>query len=76
MHPVLSHFQAKELLAARRSGKITAEVSSDLGMTPQTVRLDLDEVRFSTGETLGWEAVAEVAGDENGCYTVRDGAVH
>jgi predicted methyltransferase len=73
MLPVLSHFQAKELLARRAVENSTCDVSTDLGLTRQPVRLDLDGIQFATGESLLWEAVAQVAEDENGCYTVREG---
>jgi len=79
MQPVLSHYQAKELLAARAAGKSSCEVSADLGLTRQAVSLGPDGVGFSGGEggkeqcCLDWEAVAAVAEDENGCYVIRAG---
>jgi hypothetical protein len=39
MGPVLSHDQAKELLAAQHNGKASCEVSADLGLTLQVVSL-------------------------------------
>lgn len=76
MQPVLSHFQAKELLAAQASGKLTCEVSADLGLTRQSVSLRMEGVCFSEGESLDWEAIAAVAEDENGCYAVQNGEIH
>lgn len=79
MQPVLSHYQAKELLAARAAGKSSCEVSADLGLTRQVVSLGPEGVGFSGGEggqeqcCLDWEAVAAVAEDENGCYVIWAG---
>ena len=73
MHPVLSHFQAKKLLAAWLEKKTDCETSPDLGLTVLTVSLEQDHLTFPDGEFLRWEAVEAIAGDENGCYAIRAG---
>jgi len=73
MHPVLSHFQAKKLLAAWLEKKTDCETSPDLGLTVLTVSLEQDHLTFPDGEFLRWEAVEAIAGDENGCYVIRAG---
>lgn len=70
---VLSHFQAEELLAACRAGATSTPVSFDLGMTRAGAALDATGVLLPDGQRLGWPAVEEIAGEENGCYLVQEG---
>jgi uncharacterized protein len=70
MQLVLSHYQAKTLLAARASGKTLCEVSPDLGLTLQEVSLGPEGAAFGAGETLDWQVISSIAEDENGCYVI------
>jgi uncharacterized protein len=70
---VLSHYQAKTLLAAWESRKTSGEVSPDLGLTLQEVSLGAEGAAFAAGESLGWDIITAIAGDENGCYVVGGG---
>jgi predicted methyltransferase len=66
---ILSHFQAKELLAARRKGETTLLSSTDLNMTRSAARLEAAGVCF--GDVLvDWPSLERIAKDENGCYVV------
>jgi predicted methyltransferase len=70
----LSHFQARELLAARRAGAHTVTVSPDLGLTSAVATLDEDGAVFPTGERLPWAEVERIQRAANVCFQVADGA--
>ena len=73
MQVILSHYQAKVLLAARASGNTTCEASPDLGLTLQEVSLGAEGAAFPVGETLDWQVIFSITEDENGCYVVGGG---
>jgi len=70
----LSHFQARELLAARQAGARSVTISPDLGFTTVTATLDEDGVVFPTGERLPWAEVERIQRAANVCFQVEDGA--
>ena len=70
----LSHFQARELLAARQAGARSVTISPDLGLTTVTATLDEDGVVFPTGERLHWAEVERIQRAANVCFQVKDGA--
>jgi len=70
---VLSHVQARPILAAREAAAARIEVSPDLGLTTVIVGLEPDRIRFPDGEWLGWDALAEIAANEGNCFAVGDG---
>src|SRR5689334_11869164 len=70
----LSHFQARELLAARQAGARSVTVSPDLGLTTVIATLDADDVVFPTGERLHWAVVERIKRAANVCFQVKDGA--
>lgn len=72
---VLSHYQAKPLLAARRALLDTATISPDLNRTMVAVRLSERGVGFPNGELLAWRDVERIAASENTCYLVSDGEI-
>jgi predicted methyltransferase len=72
---VLSHYQADQLLAARRVGATTAVVSPDLRRTTVDVALDEVGVTFPGGETVTWPDLARIAEAERKCFLVEDGQV-
>ena len=49
---VLSHYEVKPLLEARRDGRTTASISPDLGLTSVEVALSAEGVTFPSGEEL------------------------
>ncbi len=69
---VLSHFQARELLDARKNGQSVVKVSLDLNLTENAVRLQPEAVLFPGGESLTWTSLAEISGNEVACYVVED----
>lgn len=72
---VLSHFQAKTLLQARRAGVSIARVSLDLNLTTEEVALSPAGVAFPGGEQLVWNQIEKIAGSENACFVVENGAL-
>ena len=71
---VLSRFQAAELLQARETGRPIAETSLDLGLSRQEVGLDAAGVHVDGRLLLAWPQLQAIAGSDNGCFRVRDGA--
>jgi predicted methyltransferase len=69
----LSHFQAEELLVARRAGAPVAATSFDLGLSRAEAALDAAGVLLPGGQRLAWPAVEQITGEENACYLVQDG---
>jgi predicted methyltransferase len=69
----LSHFQARELLAARRAGASSVAISPDLGFTTVTVTLHENGVVLPTGERLPWAEVERIQRAANVCFRVIDG---
>lgn len=66
---VLSHYQARPLLAARAAGATSATSSPDLGLTVVDVGLRDEGVLFPD-ITVDWRVLAEIATSENACYLV------
>ncbi|MCB9420923.1 MAG: methyltransferase [Ardenticatenaceae bacterium] len=72
---VLSHFQAKILLAARQQCLDTAVTSLDLGLTETAVTLTADHIILPDGQTLTWDQLQEITNNELACYRVIDGQI-
>ena len=72
---VLSFVQARDLLAARRTGASTATVSLDLTLTNAVVTCTESGVHLTAAEFLAWVQVEEMATDENSCFLVSDGDI-
>jgi len=69
---VLSHFQARQLLEARKNGQSAVRISLDLNLTENDVKLQPESVLFPMGESLDWKSVEEISGNEIACYSVED----
>ncbi len=69
---VISHYQANSLLSARGT-QSAKEFSPDLGLSILTVALNETGVCFPDGESLSWDALAQIAADENSCFWVENG---
>lgn len=68
---VLSFVQARDLLAARKSGAATATVSLDLTLTETVVTYGDDGVQLTAATLLSWTQVELIAADENSCFLVN-----
>jgi predicted methyltransferase len=69
---VLSHFQASQMIEARKSGQSLVTVSLDLNLTESEIRLQPEYVLFPTGESLDWKSIEEISGNETVCYYVEN----
>lgn len=72
---VVSHVQAKPLLAARQAGQATATTSPDLGLTRCLVDLTPAGARYPGGAMLDWARLADIATSPTKCFLVADGTV-
>lgn len=72
---VLSHYQAREILAALRRGEGSVLSSVDLNLSRTTLALQDGAVLFSDGTSLDAPTLEAIADDENSCVRVEeDGA--
>ncbi len=69
---VLSHYQARPLLEARRVGQTVVAVSPDLGLTTVQAALELEGVRLPGGRLLSWEALETIAASPQSCFVLED----
>lgn len=70
--PVLSHYQASDLLHARERGDQTTVTSLTLNYSTIELTLSADGVLIE-GSVLPWAEIEAVADHENGCFVVEDG---
>jgi predicted methyltransferase len=70
---VLSHYQIRPLMEARRRGVERARVSLDLNLTQAEVGLEAEGVRLPGGERLDWETVEAIAAAESSCFVIEGG---
>lgn len=69
---VLSHREVQPLLRAREAGETAALTSLDLGLTQIEARLAATGVELPDGQWLTWDAVEEIAANEEACFAVED----
>ena len=72
---VLSHYQIQPVLQLRDQ-TLTVEISPDLGISTIEAELNGQGIYFPTGERLNWDAAAEIAENENGCFLIEGGHAH
>jgi len=70
---VLSHVQARPLLAAQRAGATTVQVSLDLTLSQSAVTCDAHGVHLPDDQLLTWPIIADIADDENSCFLLEAG---
>lgn len=70
---VLSHFQARQMLEARRQEQPRAPISADLNKTTTVVTLAEEGVRFPPDHLLTWEAVEHIAETPQVCFRLEGG---
>lgn len=71
---VLSHFQATQILEARKRGQTAMKVSLDLNLTESEIHLEPGCVLLPPGERLDWQSIEEISHNETACYIVQDHA--
>lgn len=72
---VLSHYQTRPLLAARRQGLAALRLSPDLGLSEVEAALTTEGVAFPDGERVSWEDVERITRMENQCFQVGPDSV-
>jgi predicted methyltransferase len=68
--PVLSHVQADQLLEAKHAERLTAIISTDLGLTEIEVTLHPDHVALPDDARLSWPDIEGIAAAKNACFAV------
>ncbi len=69
---VLSVFQVKAIIDAHRAGKQKIACSLDLGLTTGEVQLESDRMILPDGQSLTWQAIAQIAASEVACFVIED----
>jgi len=72
---VLSHVQARPLLAARAAHHPSARVSLDLNLSLEDVTLGPEGASLPDGQQLAWSQIEHIAGSDSGCFQVTDSAI-
>jgi len=70
--PILSHYQARDLLQARAQGEQTAVTSLTLNRSTTELTLTADGVHIDK-TLLPWGEIETIADHENGCFVIVDG---
>ena len=71
---ILSHYQAKIILEAQRSGIVSLKVSLDLGLSTTQLLLHSQGLQLPDGKHLKWIDVEEIAKSTSSCYVIEDGS--
>src|SRR5437588_6932957 len=67
---VLSHYQAKEILAAHKTGHPTVRTSLDLNLTRTTLPLTSNGVQINKHE-ITYEELEKIAKTETTCFRIN-----
>lgn len=73
---VLEYSQAAILLRARAAGATRVRVSLDLGLSASEVELTAEGAALPDARLVAWATLERIAGAENVCFVVEDGAAH
>lgn len=68
---ILSYIQAEALLAARKQGLPSLEISPDLGLSTLMVELMDDRIVFPQGEWLNWQMIEKIKKSPAACFVVE-----
>ncbi len=68
--PVLSHYQAKVILAAHEAGLNSINVTLDLGLTESEVQLHDARISLPGGQQLNWQQLSEILKNQLSCYAL------
>jgi hypothetical protein len=74
MTVILSHYQARRLLEARRASQPAVEISLDLGLTTTQVTLTPDRLILPDA-VLPWNEIEEIARHATACFIVENNHV-
>lgn len=72
---ILSYVQAEPLLKAKQEGKISGEVSPDLGLSTVMVALTSEGIAFPDGERLDWHSIEKINKSEVNCFILEDNTI-
>jgi predicted methyltransferase len=70
---VLSHYQVKPILTARRQGLSRVKVSLDLNLNQVELALEAEGVRLPDGQRLEWGVAETIAVAESSCFVIEEG---
>ncbi|GAC1434661.1 MAG: methyltransferase domain-containing protein [Ktedonobacteraceae bacterium] len=73
---ILSYVQAEILLATKRQGQASIEVSPDLGISTVTVQVLQEGIQFLTGEQVSWQQLEKIKKSYVNCFVLEtDGGI-
>ncbi|MFW5940947.1 MAG: class I SAM-dependent methyltransferase [Chloroflexota bacterium] len=73
---VLSHYQARPLLAARDGGQDSVVSSLDLGLTSVELSLAAAGLLLPDEQILAWTILEEIAENESACFLIEEGEAY
>ncbi len=68
---VLSYVQAEVLLATKQQGRVSVEVSPDLGISTVTVQVSQEGIHFPSGELVSWQQLEKIKKSNVNCFIVE-----
>ena len=71
---VISHYQMKPVMEARRQRLARVSTSLDLNLSQVEVGLEGDGIRLPDGTRLDWDVVERIAASESSCFVIENGA--
>ena len=69
---VFSFVQAQSLLAAKKQGQSSLEISPDLNISMVTVQLTDEGILFPQGEWLNWQDVQKIQKSTSNCFVLEN----
>jgi uncharacterized protein len=72
---IISHFQAKRLQKAKKEGLKSVNISLDLGITEDIVKINDKGYFFSDGQVLEEVHLKKVDKDDTSCFLIRDNSI-
>jgi len=73
---VLSHYQARPLLAAHQHSLPAVVTSLDLGLSQCEVALEPEGARLPGEKFISWDDLGKIAESEVSCFGVEDNVIH
>ena len=73
--PVLSCYQAQQILDAHTTGEKSVSTSLDLGLSQVVLSLAADSIQMPDGSWLPLAGLQEITANELACYVVKNGAL-
>ena len=72
---IISHFQAKELLEAKKIGLGTTDISLDLNISKENIKIEKGIFIFPDGQYLDEKQLKKIIKNDTTCFLLRDNSI-